>query len=233
MIIERPALERRVLASADAGRIPVVLGGCGSGRTSLLLRVERLIGAERAQYLNFAATATTPEGKLGGDLEAAQLASGATCRHLVTSTCGVSWFEGSDLGSFITPNVEYSIDVYGLDARSLGEVHPIEDNTFCRATGAASTADMTTDSGEPLAMRRYACARFAGWAFVVGTMLVVADGVLTTDADILLYGCDIAASAEGRLLADTLARLTGADVSASDDSTGHASVGGIALGGAS
>ena len=31
MIVERPALERRVLASLDAGRIPVVLGGCGVG----------------------------------------------------------------------------------------------------------------------------------------------------------------------------------------------------------
>ena len=61
MIIERPALERRILASTDAGRIPVVLGGCGTGRTSLLLRIERLMGAERAQYLNLAASATTPE----------------------------------------------------------------------------------------------------------------------------------------------------------------------------
>jgi len=50
--------------------------------------------------------------------------------------------------------------------------------------------------------------------------------VLTADADILLYGCDIAATAQGRLLADTLARLTGADVSASDDATGHVNLGG-------
>jgi hypothetical protein len=49
---------------------------------------------------------------------------------------------------------------------------------------------------------------------------------LSADADILLYGCDVAATAQGRLLADTLARLTGADVSASDDATGHASLGG-------
>jgi hypothetical protein len=60
VLVERPALERRVIASVDAGRIPVVLGGCGTGRTSLLLRVEKLTGAERSQYLDFAA-ATTPE----------------------------------------------------------------------------------------------------------------------------------------------------------------------------
>jgi len=61
MIVERPSLERRVLASLDAGRIPVILGPCASGRTSLLLRVAHQIGAERAQYLDFAAAATTPE----------------------------------------------------------------------------------------------------------------------------------------------------------------------------
>ncbi len=47
VIVERPPLERRVLQSLEASRIPVVLGGCGAGRTSLLLRVERLVGADR------------------------------------------------------------------------------------------------------------------------------------------------------------------------------------------
>ncbi len=61
MIVERPALERRVLESLDAGRIPVVLGGCAAGRTSLLLRLQSLFGADRAQYIDFAAAATTPE----------------------------------------------------------------------------------------------------------------------------------------------------------------------------
>ena len=61
MIVERPALERRVTSSLDAGRIPVLLGGCGSGRTSLLLRLEYLLGRDRAQYLDIAAAATTPE----------------------------------------------------------------------------------------------------------------------------------------------------------------------------
>jgi hypothetical protein len=61
MIVERPGLERRVLASLDAGRIPVVLGGCGAGRTSLLLRIEQAIGDDRGQYLDFSAAMTTPE----------------------------------------------------------------------------------------------------------------------------------------------------------------------------
>ena len=49
---------------------------------------------------------------------------------------------------------------------------------------------------------------------------------LAADADILLYGCDVAATARGQLLADTLARLTGADVAASADKTGSAESGG-------
>ena len=66
MIPERPALERRVLAalegSGDSGpRIPVLLGGCGSGRTSLLLRLRDLIGRSFAQYIDVERIATTPE----------------------------------------------------------------------------------------------------------------------------------------------------------------------------
>jgi hypothetical protein len=61
VIVERPAVERRVTSSLDAGRIPVLLGGCGSGRTSLLLRLQSALGPARSQYLDIAAAATTPE----------------------------------------------------------------------------------------------------------------------------------------------------------------------------
>jgi hypothetical protein len=61
VIVERPTVEHRVTSSLDAGRIPVVLGTCGSGRTSLLLRLETLLGLDASQYLDFAAAATTPE----------------------------------------------------------------------------------------------------------------------------------------------------------------------------
>ena len=48
---------------------------------------------------------------------------------------------------------------------------------------------------------------------------------LTLDADILLYGCDSGAGAEGRELVTALASLTGADIAASDDDTGAQSLG--------
>ncbi|MEZ5658153.1 MAG: DUF4347 domain-containing protein [Burkholderiaceae bacterium] len=51
-------------------------------------------------------------------------------------------------------------------------------------------------------------------------------GSLSAEADILIYGCDLAGSETGRALIDDLARLTGADVAASDDPTGAASLGG-------
>jgi len=49
---------------------------------------------------------------------------------------------------------------------------------------------------------------------------------LTADADLLIYGCDVASQADGRSLMDALARLTGADVAASNDLTGAAALGG-------
>ncbi|MGH8489367.1 MAG: DUF4347 domain-containing protein, partial [Gammaproteobacteria bacterium] len=49
---------------------------------------------------------------------------------------------------------------------------------------------------------------------------------LSADGDILIYGCDVAGSAEGQRLIDELSRLTGADVNASDDPTGAAALGG-------
>ena len=47
-----------------------------------------------------------------------------------------------------------------------------------------------------------------------------------SDADILLYGCDLASSESGQNLIHTMASLTTADVTASSDDTGHAAYGG-------
>ncbi|MCK5913785.1 MAG: DUF4347 domain-containing protein, partial [Desulfuromusa sp.] len=49
---------------------------------------------------------------------------------------------------------------------------------------------------------------------------------LNGDADLLIYGCNLASTTTGEQFIDTLAQLTGADVAASDDLTGHKSLGG-------
>ncbi|MCX7418541.1 MAG: DUF4347 domain-containing protein [Planctomycetia bacterium] len=49
---------------------------------------------------------------------------------------------------------------------------------------------------------------------------------LTSDGDLLVYGCELAAHAEGQKIVDLLATLTGADVAASTNNTGNALLGG-------
>ncbi len=49
---------------------------------------------------------------------------------------------------------------------------------------------------------------------------------LTDDADILLYGCDVASDAGGKSFVQHFATLTRADVAASDDLTGNTTLGG-------
>lgn len=49
---------------------------------------------------------------------------------------------------------------------------------------------------------------------------------LSSGADLLVYGCDLAASVKGQFLIEALQTLTGADVAASTDSTGAARLGG-------
>lgn len=56
-------LERRIFGALDAApsRIPVILGGCGTGRTWLLQRVRDRAGRQAAQYIDVERSATTPE----------------------------------------------------------------------------------------------------------------------------------------------------------------------------
>ena len=49
---------------------------------------------------------------------------------------------------------------------------------------------------------------------------------MTSDADLLIYGCNLAASEDGVILTESLNLLLNADVAASDDATGEAVLGG-------
>jgi hypothetical protein len=63
MRISRPALVRRVatLVESTPSRIPVLAGGCGTGRSSILEDLRERLGADNCQYVNLERAATTPE----------------------------------------------------------------------------------------------------------------------------------------------------------------------------
>src|ERR687886_786749 len=63
MLTPRMNLARRVTAALDASpsRIPVLIGGCGTGRTTLLNQLRERLGRTATQYIDVERTATTPE----------------------------------------------------------------------------------------------------------------------------------------------------------------------------
>lgn len=63
MMAPHEGLERRVLAALEASpaRIPVVLGGCGTGRTTLLHALADRLGRGQCQYIDVERAASTPE----------------------------------------------------------------------------------------------------------------------------------------------------------------------------
>lgn len=63
MIGPLAGIERRVSMALDAApsRIPVILGGCGTGRTTMAERLRDRLGRGEAQFIDVERAATTPE----------------------------------------------------------------------------------------------------------------------------------------------------------------------------
>src|SRR4030095_6684701 len=63
MLTPRSTLARRLVAALDASpsRIPVLVGGCGSGRTTLIPQFRDRVGRGPTPSLGVERTATTPE----------------------------------------------------------------------------------------------------------------------------------------------------------------------------
>jgi len=63
---ERLSIEQRVRAALNATtpRIPVIIGNCGSGRTTLLERIHTDLGINVSQFIDAERVALTPEGFL-------------------------------------------------------------------------------------------------------------------------------------------------------------------------
>lgn len=122
-----------------------------------------------------------------------------------------------DVPANVTVRVVQS-DESGLDAvgnelashpgRQYGTIHIISHGT----PGSLSLGNELIAGGSLTEAQRD---KLLGWALY-----------LTDEADILLYGCDIAAGSEGEAFITELAHLTGADIAASTDATGAAELGG-------
>jgi hypothetical protein len=78
MLTPRSTLTRRVIAALDASpsRIPVLVGGCGSGRTTLLQQLRDRLGRTAVQYIDVERIATTPERFLRAMIGASQFPPG-------------------------------------------------------------------------------------------------------------------------------------------------------------
>ena len=63
MMAPHAGLERRVLAALESSpaRIAVVIGGCGTGRTTLLHGLTDRLGRDQCQYIDVERSASTPE----------------------------------------------------------------------------------------------------------------------------------------------------------------------------
>src|SRR5215471_12440694 len=94
MLTPRLALSRRVTAAIDAApsRIPVLLGGCGSGRTTVLQQLRDRIGRTSAQFIDVERIATTPERFLR--------AATAASPFPVTTPAGPGSTDGGARGAF-------------------------------------------------------------------------------------------------------------------------------------
>lgn len=59
----RDTFARRLLTSFEETprRIPILVGGCGTGRTDVLLNLRSSLGSDRCQYVDLERTASTPE----------------------------------------------------------------------------------------------------------------------------------------------------------------------------
>ena len=72
MTLARPQFEHLVLGALEASpsRIPVLVGGCGTGRTHLLRALREHLGADGCQYIDVERCASTPERMLRSVVDA-------------------------------------------------------------------------------------------------------------------------------------------------------------------
>ncbi|MDV6033832.1 MAG: DUF4347 domain-containing protein [Phycisphaera sp. RhM] len=203
-------LEKRLLFSATP-MVPAPVDGVPSDPELAAPIVE----------LNFSDTASTndPSGSSSGDAE--QDEQERRRLELVFVDAGVQDYQQliADLRS---GNEHADLEIYLLDAtrdgvRQIGEIldgYADVDAIHVLSHGNDGKIRLGNTVLDDRNLAGYA-GELAGWA-----------GSLSDDADLMLYGCELAETVDGRTMLEALAELTGADVAASIDDTGSNSLGG-------
>lgn len=196
-------MEPRLLYSADAASVALAAAGAGE-----------LAGLEERRQLEAAQSATTTTTTSVTTTQAlAEIvfidASVADADKLVTDL-QAQQAAGRAVEIVRIAADEDGIAVIGqvLQGRSdVGAVHLVSHGTDGTVHLGGTVLDQTA-----LFQR---AGEIAAWGDALGP-----------DADLLIYGCGVAAGDEGRAFVQDLAALTGADVAASSDATGAAAAGG-------
>lgn len=127
-----------------------------------------------------------------------------------------------DVGGLLASlNLGGEVEIHYLDPTQDG-LSQIRD---ALADGQAATSVYIISHGEDASVRIGASTLDATNISQFQSSLQDIGGLLTADADILLYGCNVARDADGKAFIDQLSALTGADVAASTDLTGTTDLG--------
>ena len=143
-------------------------------------------------------------------------------RELVLIDAGVA---NSDelLAEIIESNPDSTLEIRIIDANSdgvaqisaiLAESDTQYDAIHILSHGDEGQVNLGSTALTANNLNRYAD-QLAGWS-----------DALTGDADLLIYGCELAGNAAGESFLESVSAMTGADVAASDDLTGAADKGG-------
>lgn len=143
-------------------------------------------------------------------------------RELIVVDPGV---ENSDalLAEILESNTGSAFEVRMLDADADG-IQQITD-LLLQSNGKYDAIHVISHGDEGqinLGNSKITSESFSGYVDQLATW----NSALTDDADILFYGCDLAGNEDGQSLIESISAVTGADVAASDDVTGHTRLGG-------
>ncbi|MEY2874101.1 MAG: hypothetical protein RLZZ373_1472, partial [Pseudomonadota bacterium] len=190
-------LEPRILYSAD---LAAVVGNVGADAG--------LTQALRLQTLSTVAVPSATGAEIAfvdlGVPDAGTLVSGLLAQRAQGRLIEIVTFTAEDDGLAL---ISQTLAERQADGARFDAVHVFSHGR----AGAVQLGAVSLDADSLL--RR--AGEIAGWG-----------GALGEQADLMLYGCDVADGASGLFLLEGLAALTGADVAASDDPTGSAALGG-------